>query len=209
MRVTKRVGPICAKAAAKYVRPTGSASECAEAASGDDVRAALRRTVASVAVVTAGGEAGPVGYTASSVASVSLAPPTVVFGVGTSGSSWPVIRGARCVGVHFLRADQEWIARRFSGRVADRFGAPLDWHPGPDGVPMLRGTLFSLVCRVDRAIALTDANALVVGTVLVIEAGAGGRSLTYGDGRFASAGRPTPSPDDPAAVDAFDGGTGI
>ena len=55
--------------------------------------------------------------------------------------TYPVVRRARTLVAHFLRADQLELARIFgteTGDVVDKF-AQCPWHRGPDGVPVLDG----------------------------------------------------------------------
>ncbi|MBW8821649.1 MAG: flavin reductase, partial [Streptomyces sp.] len=56
-------------------------------ASPDLLRSVFRQHAAGVAVITASGDAGPVGFTATSLASVSAEPPMLSFGIGTGASS--------------------------------------------------------------------------------------------------------------------------
>lgn len=57
-------------------------------ASPDLLRSVFRQHAAGVAVITARGDEGPVGFTATSLASVSAEPPLISFGIGTGASSW-------------------------------------------------------------------------------------------------------------------------
>lgn len=106
------------------------------------------RHAAGVAVITASGESGPVGFTATSLSSVSAEPPMLSFGIGTGASSWPVLSRATHVGVHILGEHQQELAATFARSGADRFGAPTAWRDGPQGVPVLDDVLAWLVCRV-------------------------------------------------------------
>ena len=104
-------------------------------ASPDLLRSVFRRHAAGVAVITAQNAAGPVGFTATSLSSVSAEPPLLSFGIGTGASSWPVISEARHVGVHILGEHQRELAATFARSGADRFGAPTGWRSGPRGFP--------------------------------------------------------------------------
>lgn len=117
-------------------------------ASPDLLRSVFRRHAAGVAVITASGARGPVGFTATSLTSVSAEPPVVSFGIGTGASSWPAISEAGHVGVHVLGEHQRELAATFARSGADRFGAPTRWRKGPEEVPVLDDVLAWLVCRV-------------------------------------------------------------
>lgn len=148
----------------------------------DLLRSAFRRHAAGVAVITAQGER-PVGFTATSLTSVSAEPPMISFGVGTSSSSWPVLAEAEHIGVHVLGEHQRDLAATFARSGADRFGAPTRWHPGPEGVPLLDGVLAWLVCRVVARVPAGD-HRLVVAEVVAGDPDGAGRPLLYHEGRF-------------------------
>ncbi|MEV6614721.1 flavin reductase family protein [Streptomyces sp. NPDC051051] len=152
-------------------------------ASPDLLRSVFRRHAAGVAVITAPGESGPVGFTATSLTSVSAEPPMLSFGVGTGASSWPAISEARHVGVHILGEHQRELAATFARSGADRFGAPTSWCEGPEGVPVLDGVLAWLVCRVVARVPAGDHRIVLAEVVLGDPAGTG-RPLLYHQGRF-------------------------
>ncbi|MEU8472007.1 flavin reductase family protein [Streptomyces sp. NPDC029006] len=149
----------------------------------DLLRSTFRRHAAGVAVITARGAAGPVGFTATSLTSVSAEPPLVSFGVGTGASSWPAIAEADHVGVHILGEHQSELAATFARSGADRFGAPTAWRDGPEGVPVLDDVLAWLVCRVVGRVPAGDHRIVLAQVVLGDPSGAG-RPLLYHQGRF-------------------------
>jgi flavin reductase (DIM6/NTAB) family NADH-FMN oxidoreductase RutF len=154
-------------------------------------REVLRQHAAGVAVVTAGTEA-PVGFCATSVTSVSLDPPLVLFCVGLGASSWPTLRRAPAVMVHLLDEAQGPLARRFARSASDRFGPETDWDRGPFQLPQLTGVLAWMVLEPVSRTPVGD-HAVVVGRVLAAERTPGRRPLLYQDGEFtalAGSGRP-------------------
>lgn len=153
------------------------------AGSPDLLRSVFRRHAAGVAVVTAWGGTGPVGFTATSLTSVSVEPPLVSFGISSGSSSWPVVAEAGHVGVHILGEHQRELAGTFARSGADRFGAPTGWHEGPEGVPVLDGVLAWLVCRVVARVPAGD-HRIVVAEVAVGNSSGEGRPLVYHQGRF-------------------------
>ncbi|MEV8015804.1 flavin reductase family protein [Streptomyces sp. NPDC086554] len=152
-------------------------------ASPDLLRSVFRQHAAGVAVITAQGPAGPVGFTATSLVSVSAEPPMLSFGIGTGASSWPAISEAEHVGVHILGEHQLELATTFARSGADRFGAPTRWYEGPEGVPVLDGTLAWLVCRVAARVPAGDHRIVLAEAVVGDPAGVG-RPLLYHQGRF-------------------------
>lgn len=152
-------------------------------ASPDLLRSAFRRHAAGVAVITAQGGGGPVGFTATSLTSVSAEPPLVSFGIGTRSSCWPVVSEADHIGVHVLGEHQEALAGTFARSGADRFAAPTGWREGPEGVPLLDGVLAWLVCRVVTRVPAGD-HRVVIAEVVVGDPSGTGRPLLYHQGRF-------------------------
>ncbi|PWI20191.1 flavin reductase [Streptomyces sp. Act143] len=152
-------------------------------ASPDLLRSVFRRHAAGVAVITARGAGGPVGFTATSLTSVSAEPPMLSFGVGTGASSWPAISGTDHVGVHILGEHQQELAATFARSGADRFGAPTGWREGPEGVPVLDDVLAWLVCRVVARVPAGD-HRIVLAEVLLGDPAGPGRPLLYHQGGF-------------------------
>lgn len=152
-------------------------------ASPDLLRSVFRQHAAGVAVITAQGASGPVGFTATSLVSVSAEPPMLSFGIGTGASSWPAVSEAEHVGVHILGEHQLDLATTFARSGADRFGAGTRWFEGPEGVPVLDGTLAWLVCRVAARVPAGDHRIVLAEAVVGDPAGVG-RPLLYHHGRF-------------------------
>ena len=155
----------------------------ARPASPDLLRSVFRRHAAGVAVITARGHRGPVGFTATSLASVSAEPPMLSFGIGTGGSSWPVIATSDHVGVHLLGEHQQEMAATFARSGADRFGPATAWREGPEGVPVLDGVPAWMVCEVVARVPAGD-HRIVVAEVLLGDPSGHGRPLVYHQGRF-------------------------
>ncbi|MCW7941572.1 flavin reductase [Streptomyces hygroscopicus] len=149
----------------------------------DLLRSVFRRHAAGVAVITAQGGGGPVGFTATSLTSVSVEPPLVSFGIGVGASSWPVVSEAGHVGVHILGEHQEALAGTFARSGADRFGASTRWREGPEGVPVLDDVLAWLVCRVVARVPAGD-HRIVLAEVVLGDPSGTGRPLLYHQGRF-------------------------
>lgn len=146
------------------------------------LRSAFRRHAAGVAVITARGET-LVGFTATSLTSVSLDPPLLSFGIGLGASSWPVISRAEHIGVHVLGDHQRDLAATFARSGADRFGAPTRWRSGPAGVPVLQDVLAWLVCRVVARVPAGD-HRIVLAEPVAGDATGVGRPLLYHEGDF-------------------------
>ena len=152
-------------------------------ASPDLLRSVFRRHAAGVAVITARGDAGPVGFTATSLTSVSAEPPLLSFGISTGASSWPAISATDHIGVHILGEHQQDLAATFARSGADRFGAPTAWRTGPEGVPVLDDVLAWLVCRIVGRVPAGD-HRIVLAEVVLGDPTGPGRPLVYHQGHF-------------------------
>ena len=98
-------------------------------------RAAFRNHPGGVAVITADAGDGPVGLTATSVISVSLEPPLIVFSVSEMSSSTPTILRSETVVIHMLSVGQLDIAKLCSTSGIDRFADTSIWSRLPTGEP--------------------------------------------------------------------------
>ncbi|WP_167042290.1 flavin reductase family protein [Salinibacterium sp. ZJ454] len=102
----------------------------------DAFKSAFRNHAGGVAVITADIGDGPVGLTATSVISVSVEPPLVVFSVSELSSSTPTITQADTVVVHLLGADQLEIAKLCATSGIDRFADTSLWTRLQTGEPL-------------------------------------------------------------------------
>lgn len=158
---------------------------------GDAFRAVFRDHAAGVVVVTAGGpqvSPRPVGFTATSLASVSLDPPMLSFAIARSSSSYPVLATSERIGVHFLHEEQAWVAQRFATSGVDRFAAPVRWDWSADGAPVLRDCAAFLGCRVAQRVDAGDhviVLAEVTGAALTDVPDPHGSPLVYHAGAYA------------------------
>ncbi|MEN5073372.1 flavin reductase family protein [Isoptericola cucumis] len=117
------------------------------ALSADEFRSVFRGHPAGVAVVALRDGGRPVGFTATSVISVSAEPPLLAFSLATSSSSWPAVARARTVAVSFLAADQADLSARFATSGIDRF-AGGGWHSLGSGEPVVDGAAAWVRARV-------------------------------------------------------------
>jgi flavin reductase (DIM6/NTAB) family NADH-FMN oxidoreductase RutF len=101
----------------------------------EEFKAAFRNHPAGVAVITAESESGPVALTATSVFSVSVVPPLLVFSLSELSSSTPGINAAETVVVHLLSASQIDIAKLGATSGIDRFADTSLWERLPTGEP--------------------------------------------------------------------------
>jgi flavin reductase (DIM6/NTAB) family NADH-FMN oxidoreductase RutF len=142
----------------------------------------MRHHAMGVAIITAGVE-NPIGFCATSLASVSLEPPLVSFSVGLRSSSWETVETARHVMAHLLAEGQEDLARRFAQQDVPRFGSGTHWHRGVLGLPVLDDALAWLVIAPVSHIPVGD-HALVIGQVTGTRQIAAGEPLIHHNGGF-------------------------
>ena len=150
----------------------------------------FRNHPAGVVVITAAVEGAPVGFTATSLISVSADPPLLAFSVDSASSAWRVMADAETLVVNFLTADQVDVSARFATSGIDRF-ATTDWWQLPTGEPVLTGSAWVRGEIVQR----TPIGRSVLVSVLARESGAASTPptspLVYHDRRYHGIGEHT------------------
>jgi flavin reductase (DIM6/NTAB) family NADH-FMN oxidoreductase RutF len=127
-------------------------------------RAAMRHYPAGVTIVTLHSGNGPVGFTATSFASLSLEPPLISFNIAHTSSSIEAMLASDSVVVHFLGEHQQHLAQRFSRTAGERFTDRSLWTTLDSGEPVLHGTPIWVRASVHQLIPIGD-HTLVVGLV--------------------------------------------
>ncbi|WP_083527992.1 flavin reductase family protein [Curtobacterium ammoniigenes] len=152
----------------------------------DAYRAAFRAHPAGVAVITADGSDGPRGLTASSVASVALDPPVLVFSLSTNSGSAAAILGAPVFVVHLMHSGGVQLARRFASTGAPTIDEPGVWATLPTGDWYLPAAASVLRCR-PLSTTPIESSTVVVAEVLDIVLGTDrGDPLVYHHREFHS-----------------------
>ena len=129
---------------------------------------AFRRHAAGVACVTARQADGtPVGFTATSLASLSSVPPLATFNMARTASSWPAILETQRLVIHTLGARNRALAERMSGPSALRFLGE-HWHEGPYGLPILNDVTSWMVGSIIERIPVHN------GAIVVVQIDEGG-----------------------------------
>lgn len=116
--------------------------------SADDFKALFRGHPGGVAVITAEGPDGPVALTATSVSSVSVDPPLLIFSVSSLSSAAPALLAAETVVVHLLDAEDLEIARLAATSGVDRFADRTLWSRLVTGEPVYHGVRAWVRCSV-------------------------------------------------------------
>jgi flavin reductase (DIM6/NTAB) family NADH-FMN oxidoreductase RutF len=144
----------------------------------DDYKVVFRRHPAGVAVVALQDGDRLVGFTATSVISVSAAPPLLAFSIASTSSSWAALSRVRTLAVSFLSDDQDDVSARFATSGIDRF-APGGWSQLATGEPVIDDALTWVRGRV---VQRTPIGSSFLVSVRALEHGAGeGSPLVYHD----------------------------
>lgn len=114
----------------------------------EDFKTLFRGQPGGVAVITADDGTGPVALTATSVASVSVDPPLLVFSVSAQSSAAATILKASTVVVHLLDGDDLGVARLASTSGVDRFADTSAWSRLTTGEPVYSGVRAWVRCAV-------------------------------------------------------------
>jgi flavin reductase (DIM6/NTAB) family NADH-FMN oxidoreductase RutF len=115
----------------------------------------FRQHPAGVAVVALQHAGRPVGFTATSVISVSAAPPLLAFSLASTSSSWPAVSAARTVAISFLADHQDDVSARFATSGIDRFAAG-GWTTLASGEPVIEGAVSWVRARVVQRTPVGD-----------------------------------------------------
>jgi flavin reductase (DIM6/NTAB) family NADH-FMN oxidoreductase RutF len=157
-------------------------------AGGDELRAAMRRFPAGVALVTVAVDGQRFGITVGSLVSLSLEPALVGISIGLQSSIYTPLSRAGRFAVNILSADQVALAQHFARSglppLVAWSGVALRDSPLPE--PLVEGALAWLACT---TVARHDAgdHTIFVGAVDSTELGEDGRGLTYVGGSFVPA----------------------
>ncbi|WP_426593437.1 flavin reductase family protein [Cellulomonas sp. McL0617] len=100
----------------------------------------FRRHPAGVAVVAFVDDGRHVGFTATSVISVSAEPPLLAFSLASTSSSWAPLSRARTLTISFLASGQDDVSARFATSGIDRF-AEGGWTALESGEAVVDGAV--------------------------------------------------------------------
>jgi flavin reductase (DIM6/NTAB) family NADH-FMN oxidoreductase RutF len=151
------------------------------------LRRALGQFATGICVVTTLDRARrPQGLTINSFASVSLAPPLVLWCLDSASQSADAFRSAARFNIGVLHDGQEALSRRFSSRLPDRFDGTEAWIDHDEhGLPIVRGALATFACRCTQQVPSGD-HLIMIGEVEHFGAAdaASARPLLYHGGRY-------------------------
>lgn len=150
----------------------------------DAFKSAMRRLAASVCVVVAKGDEGPVGITATSITSLTADPPAVLVCVNRLATLHPVLIPTAPLSVNLLARNQKDVSQAFGGGLPreERFGVG-QWEETAMGIPQLRGAQANLHCVVDAMLAY-GTHSIVIARVLEAKVDGEVDPLIYQDGGY-------------------------
>jgi flavin reductase (DIM6/NTAB) family NADH-FMN oxidoreductase RutF len=147
-------------------------------------RAAMRRLAASVSIVVARGDDGPVGIAATSITSLTIDPPAVLVCVNRAASLHALLTPTAPLSVNLLSRCQQEVAAAFGGGLPAprRFGVG-SWSTGANGLPALEGAQANLCCVIDAMLAY-GTHSIVIARVLDVKVSKEVAPLIYQDGAY-------------------------
>jgi flavin reductase (DIM6/NTAB) family NADH-FMN oxidoreductase RutF len=156
------------------------------AADGQAFRDAMARLASPTHIVTTAGQNGRAGLTATAVASVSDAPPTVLVCIEANSRTLAAIAANGVFCINTLPGGSTDLAETFAGRRGiegeARF-ASARWGRLASGAPVLEQALAAFDCRL-VAIREVATHRIVIGEVLALGGAGQGASLIYRNRRF-------------------------
>ena len=128
----------------------------------DAFKAAFRRHAAGVAAITSVAPDGqPVGFTATSLASLAALPPMATFNMAQVSSAWPAMTVGNRLIIHMLGPRTRHLAERLAGDNSVRFDGD-HWTAGPHTVPLLTGVTAWMLGRILEVVPVHPHAVIVV-----------------------------------------------
>ncbi len=149
----------------------------------EEFRTALGMFATGVTIVTARAADGqPIGLTANSFNSVSLAPPLVLWSLARAAASLAAFSNGSHYAINILAADQKALAERFAVKGGDRWSG-VEFEQGTGGAPLLAGAATTFECF-NRSRYEEGDHIIFVGEVERCNVRPGASPLLFHGGRF-------------------------
>ena len=122
----------------------------------------------------------------------SIEPPRFLVCLSVKNRTTRIARNARTLVVHALRKDQRELAELFGGTTGDDVDkfASVEWHEGPDGVPVLGGCDWFAGSVLTRHDDLGDHEGFVLDVIEARDTDGTDEQLGYQDVKDVHAGHP-------------------
>jgi flavin reductase (DIM6/NTAB) family NADH-FMN oxidoreductase RutF len=149
-------------------------------------RNAMRYLAGAVSVITTGSGEERTGFTATSVSSLSVDPPTILVCLNRDSSSWETLLDHGIFCVNLLAHDHLHVADRFAGRGGAKGAARYEgatWQQLSTGALALTGALASIDCELEEALD-RHTHTILIGRVRAIALRDGAEPLLYWHGAY-------------------------
>jgi flavin reductase (DIM6/NTAB) family NADH-FMN oxidoreductase RutF len=156
-------------------------------ADGDAFRHAMGALASGVAIIACGAGEARAGCTATSLTSLSLAPPTLIVCLARTSTTLAGLREAGAFSINLLAARHQALAHRFSGHSGVHGPRRFDsaqWISLSTGAPVLADALAAFDCLVEEVIE-RHSHAMVLGAVVSLKEGVDEPVLARRRGEYA------------------------
>lgn len=156
----------------------------------EEYRTAISEFATGVAVLSAGLGERRRAITVNSVTSLSLRPPLLMVSLIDALPMLELVTHAGRFTINVLAAHQRDLAVRFGSKESPEFPhdfTDLDWYE-VDGAPAVKGSLVSIICRVDQMLDIGDHTVIIGAPIAVGPVSEEDEPLTFWRGRLGSAG---------------------
>jgi flavin reductase len=159
----------------------GTSGEPGQGLDGARFREAMSRVAAAVHIVTTGGPAGLGGITATSVASITVEPPMMLFCINKASPTAARIieNGVFCINT--LASSHEDLANIFAGRTGSHLDARFtsgEWIKLLTGAPVLKNAAAIFDCRLAEVKEVMT-HFIMIGAVEAVDHSQQNSNLTY------------------------------
>jgi flavin reductase len=151
----------------------------------------MARIATTVHIVTTAGMFGKVGFTATSVISISDSPPTLLVCLNGKSANADILQQNGSFCINTLRGEDAPLSDIFAGRTGARQETRFTngtWHSLLTGSPALLTSVVSFDCRLMEVKRVATHN-MYVGQVLRIQKGPIAPTLIYQNREYASTGK--------------------
>jgi flavin reductase len=145
-------------------------------------RDAMAQLAGAVSIITTNGEAGPFGFTASAVCSVTDSPPMLLVCMNRQSRQHEAFQTNAVLCVNVLASTQQVLSSTFANKtlgMQQRFEHGK-WIAGPSGSPLLLGALANFECRIHQ-VHEVGTHSIFIGEVMHIDSDPRSEGLVYFD----------------------------
>ena len=148
-----------------------------------EFRDALGAFATGVCVITASPRGWePFGMTVNSFASVSLAPPLILWSLQNDSDMYEAFEQVKHFAVNILRCDQQAMSNQYA-KKGDHALTAGHWAEGGTGVPIMPSTLVSMECELEARYPGGD-HVILIGRVLEFSRRDDGEPLLFCSGAY-------------------------